>query len=248
LVVSSTPRWIEQQASFSPDGSQVVYADLKADGSSGIYVVDSDGGTSRLLRSSDREFINPTFSPDGAQIAYFEGHGDWGNSLRVMNADGTGVRVLSKVQIWPNSLGWSPDSSRLFFAATDAAGSSPRIWVVGADGSDLTPVATGVAPSLSPDGSRLIFSRGGRIFIVGVDGSGLQKIGKGVTASWSPDGSRIGFLRFSWVQTPSPIYPDILHVHGAYSLFTMAADGSDVEKVPGIYPKRDSAVAWNPAG
>ncbi len=71
--------------SFSPDGSQVIYASR-----SSIYVVDAHGGTPRVLRTASRRWFwftangirvqalayNPTYSPDGTQIAYFDGSGD----------------------------------------------------------------------------------------------------------------------------------------------------------------------------
>ena len=91
-------RRIGLDGSFSPDGSQVIYAWI---GGGGIYTVDSDGGTPQLLLApvsrhypgEEGKYLgalyDPVFSPDGTQIAYFDGMGDWGNSLRVMRSDGT---------------------------------------------------------------------------------------------------------------------------------------------------------------
>jgi Tol biopolymer transport system component len=74
--------------SFSPDGSEVVYA---AD--PGIFVVEAGGATPPLLLTAGA-LQTPTFSPDGSRIAYFA----WRRQrfrLQVMNADGTGSRALS---------------------------------------------------------------------------------------------------------------------------------------------------------
>jgi hypothetical protein len=69
--------------SFSPDGTEVVYAETG--NPSSISVVDAKGGTPQLLRAPGRmwfpdegrsvrmELYGATFSPDGTQIAYFEG-------------------------------------------------------------------------------------------------------------------------------------------------------------------------------
>ena len=95
----------DRGGSFSPDGSQVIYANR-----SSIYVVDAHGGTPRVLRTASRRWFdiqglrvqalayNPTYSPDGTQIAYFDGAGasreGLVHQLRVMNADGSDTRIL----------------------------------------------------------------------------------------------------------------------------------------------------------
>jgi len=161
--------------SFSPDGSKVVFATRGG----GIYAVDADGGTPRLLRRSIRSlFVNPMFSPDGTKIAYFKLWRLPGYTLRVMNADGTGDRVLLDSQavdcIYPSTLvrpAWSPDGTQIAFSCDDHG-----IRVVGADGSGLRTVISnedllgalpaGVRPSVepgfgnpywSPDWSRIAF-------------------------------------------------------------------------------------------
>ena len=189
-LVNSTARWtrtgrplnvgvglgyIYPGGSFSPDGSEVVFATDRG----GIYAVDADGGTPRLLRRSIRSlFVNPMFSPDGTRIAYFKLWRLPGQTLRVMNADGTGDRVLLGSQavdcFYPSTLirpAWSPDGTQIAFSCDDHG-----IRVVGADGSGLRTVIrnedllgalpAGVRPSVepgfgnpywSPDWSRIAF-------------------------------------------------------------------------------------------
>ncbi len=96
-------------ASFSPDGTTVVFAPefgTPAQLDPGIYLIGADGGAPRLLlapsrryspeldRSIRTELSLPKFSPDGTQIAYIDGNGDWGNSLRIMNADGSNMHAI----------------------------------------------------------------------------------------------------------------------------------------------------------
>ncbi len=163
-VIGPIARYIQPGGSFSPDGSEVVFT-----ASRGIYAVDADGGTPRLLRRSIRyPVVNPMFSPDGTKIAYFEIRDIPGHILRVMNADGTGDRVLLGSQAvgchYPSSAirpAWSPDGTHIAFSCDDYG-----IRVVGADGSDLTTVIPNGAlafepgfgnPYWSPDGSRIAF-------------------------------------------------------------------------------------------
>jgi hypothetical protein len=177
--------------SFSPDGSRVVYAD-----ESSIYLIDADGGTSRLLHPLGRRYLpeqidwargSPVFSPDGTHIAYYDWVSDWNHSLRVMNADGGGAELL--VDDPPGSrVVWSPDGSRLALLGDG-------IWVVNADGSGLRKVAPiGDNLYLSPDWSRIAYTR--RMYtrpgyiptlvIADRDGTHVQEFGYGGSGPWNP--------------------------------------------------------------
>jgi Tol biopolymer transport system component len=191
--------------SFSPNGSQVVYEDdtvRPASGggwqvlASGIYVVQAKGGTPQLLHKAATETVSaPTFSPDGEQIAFFDGYGDMGTSIWVMNADGSDARELVVVKpLWPVSLVWSPDGSRLAFSgvlhpdAWDPVELGSGVWVVGADGSGLTSVIPhGVNPHWSPDGSHIAYYEYGRgLRIARPDGTHVQTFGYGGSGPWNP--------------------------------------------------------------
>ena len=186
--------------SFSADGSQVVYATTPEDTwRTSIYVVDTQGGTPRVLLAAGRRsafrgrghgtwLSNPTYSPDGTQIAYFDHILDSGAQLRVMNADGTGVRVLLHRAGLPPATGyhiynlaWSPDGQRL------AWGGTTGIFVVGADGSGLTlAIPRGAYPYWSPDGTRIAYLIDGRLEIAAPDGTHVQAFDYAQPGPWNP--------------------------------------------------------------
>ena len=182
--------------SFSPDGTEVVYAVWRTSGNA-IHVVDVQSGTSRLVTEDVAIPYEPAFSPDGSQIAYFDGGGDHGNSLTVMNADGSDVRVLTGADYGHiDELAWSPDGSRLAFSLQYGGG----LFIVGADGSGLTElVPHGESPAWSPDGSRISYQvrngvtengcsgcEIGTLEIVTLDGGDVQEFGYAGSGPWNP--------------------------------------------------------------
>jgi len=177
-------RWIAG-GSFSPDGSQVVFA-ASVERVDGIYTMDAEGGTPRLVLAarSHTGVFNPAFSPDGTRIAYLELPNV---SLRVVNADGTGVRVLTdECGLYPSLGGpaWSPDGTHIAFNCNRT-----NMWVVGADGSGLTRMPHGRNPYWSPDGSRIAFElpHQGNLAIANADGTHVQVFGYPAHAGpWNP--------------------------------------------------------------
>jgi len=192
-------------SSLSPDGSRVAFVQRGPEPDfQSIYVVDADGGSPRLVRSTSMEsFVVPeegwrgmlqwpTFSPDGTQIAYVHGGGDHTEDLRVMRSNGSNARSLfgeMRLDGHIYGLDWSPDGSELAFA-TDHQGGASAIWMIGADGSGYRRVIVhGESPSWSPDGSRIAFRQNHVVYTAASDGTDLQEVA-GVGAeggiAWNP--------------------------------------------------------------
>jgi Tol biopolymer transport system component len=207
---------------WSPDGSRLLV--WKYSGGCGgygvLFVVEADGSEMRLGCSG-----GGSFSPTGSRIVY--------GGIYVIGVDGENRRRLVRGTMetgWVWDPEWSPGGSRIAFSVYYEGEPRPLskygIDIVRRDGSHRREVVRrglfrgGV--TWSPNGSWLVFpthtARGGPdIFTVRTDGSALHKLTDGETPAWSPDGSRIAFVREG-------------------ELFTMAADGSDVQQVQGPLP------------
>src|SRR5260370_24705640 len=123
--------------------------------------------------------------------------------------DGTGLTPVTRTKMAESGApSWSPDGNRIVFESnraldgTDAQGSAYDIWLVKADGTDLTPLTktTGAQnwePSWSPDGNRIVFESNRaldgsdapnknstfNIWLMKADGTGLTPLTKTTAAS-----------------------------------------------------------------
>ncbi len=132
----------DHDAAWSPDGTRIAF--WRTNGSNAdrgdVYVMNSDGSSQKRLAQG----VNPSWSPDGSRIAFVSDRDGNGGRLWTVNLDGSGEKCLI-----PGALGvvpvagwtpsWSPDGKQLLFENNGA------IYVVTADGSRSTQVATGTA-------------------------------------------------------------------------------------------------------
>jgi TolB protein len=112
---------IDTDASFSPDGSRIVFESDRS-GSQQLYVMNADGSGQRRITFGNGAYASPEWSPDGQWIA-FTRRGPEGRRIGVLKADGTGEVLLTS---GPTDEGpsWAPSSREILFQRTDAAGRS----------------------------------------------------------------------------------------------------------------------------
>ena len=151
---------------------------------------------------------------------------------------------------------WSPNGSHIVF------GHAGRIYVVGAEGSDLKSLSGSFepvggysetaeidfSPSISPDGSQVAYTTlryaSGELYdhtyeiaTQSIEGSEPRRLTANdrddVSPAWSPNGSRIAFVSIR---------------DGASSVFTIAPDGTDERShAPSVSAKTDAPL-WSPDG
>ena len=226
---------------WSPDGTRIAFTHYSD--SWAIYVVRLDGDEKHKITIDGRDTIDPVWSPDSKHLAltvisrsgsfkggfgYFNHYAnaavfdDYGTDIFVASADGSEVRQLTRdatPSAWP---AWSPDGSRIAFAAHDDGWD---VFIVGYDGSAVKQLTKGdqddIIPIWSPDGNQLIFTRitpsihqisadsreTGELIEENIEridlvmmndsGSGQCRLTphspRSLNPEWSPDGTRIAF-------------------------------------------------------
>lgn len=187
----------------------------------------------------------PIIPHDNGRIAYSIST-NAGMELHSVQSDGSDDRPIPTPPGLPWLHAWSPDGSRLAVAVFPTGGGERAIWVMNADGSDATQVASAEnvsVPSWSPDGSAIAYTArtDGRteIHLVGPDGSSDRIVhGEGAegtfsifSAQFSPDGTKILFDRGT---------------DSGFDIFVMDTDGTDVRQV--TTTGSDYDPHWSPDG
>lgn len=240
--------------SLSPDGRRIVFA--RADAQSlfefDIYVVDAEGGTpTNLTQTPQFRDWEPSWSPDGKKIVFrsdqaapevatrplfdfFEG------DLFVMDADGSNVVQLTSGDGFEIMPSWSPNGEWIAFGdvTRDAVG------LIRADGSDraLLPVSTYGAyhPEWSPDGTKIVYARmhsgdADDIAVIDLETKKVRNLTHDEAVDrwpvWSPDGRYIAFVS---------------NRDGAWALYRMRPDGSDLTRLVNIDLPGDAPIDWGP--
>ena len=150
--------------SWTPDSRRILYCtddDLRPPAKNEAEIYSIDLGTRKiatLISGGVNTF--PVMSPDGHHVAYRHMIGEMNSEVFVADADGSHVRNLTRHPSFEGWPAWSPDGTRIAFAAN--RNSSYQIFVMDVDGGNVQLVANtegrATAPKWSPDGSKIYFT------------------------------------------------------------------------------------------
>lgn len=184
---------------FAGSGNQIAF-ESNRDGNWDIYLFDLRTSLSYNLTRSQTQEFSPNWSPDGRQIVFNSDHdGDGKTELYVMDTDGSHLHRVSKGDGNYRNARWSPDGRKLVFTFNFG-----QIHIMNRDGSEERWLGNGFTPSLSPDGTRVLYYADNQSDIDS-DVFVFDMISKRITdltaypandwgAVWSPDGNQIAFV------------------------------------------------------
>jgi Tol biopolymer transport system component len=245
----------QQELEVNPGGTATIAFDVDCSisppivfGKGGqILVVNEDGTGLRSLTPGEESLHSPVWSPDGGRIAFLKDE-----DIYVMNPDGTNRVRLTEGARALRFYGWSPDGARMWFEreAFGECGTPEcftlEIWLMGPDGSNLTRLVEGSAPTWSSDGDTIAFEWQGQIHVINIDGTARRQLTNHApprissNPAWSPDGSRIAFTTYR-DEDPSRVGPAMR------DLYLINPDGSGLVNLE--QGNRDhEAPVWSPNG
>jgi tol-pal system beta propeller repeat protein TolB len=173
-----------------------------------IFAINADGtGERNLTRTPKLIEWSPVWSPNGQKLGFNKTASYSDSQVSVMNAAGRDRRTLTG-GAYSYMGSWSPDGRRIAYTrlngGQDKIGrDTSEIYVMNADGSGKRRLTRNkaiddAAPSWSPDGGWILFTRGGDVYVMRPDGREQRRVTHtrdSSAAGWSPDGRRILFSR-----------------------------------------------------
>ncbi len=218
----------DDQAAFSPDGTQIVFVTTRAGGRANLWILDVKTHRAKPLTSGLGGDFRPAWSPDGKWIAFSSDResslpmakGRWEHlhvvDIYLVQPDGGGLKRLSRHGDFCGSPKWLPDSKSVVAYCMSAEetwtyrinaveGETTLMRIDVASG-DATPMSVGpgikIFPSVLPSGQVAYVRRDvhsqGLFYSSGKTGP----VGDVRGPSWSPDGSQVVYSRptFSFAQ------------------------------------------------
>jgi len=151
---------------WSPDGASIVVIERLGEGSdlrSAFRVVplEASGAVDVQVSLADFSKANyPALSPDGKRIAFLGTSGPWQGALHVASVDGGPIQRLADLEGQGAGIAWTRDGRGLIVGRFTPLRIRSMLRVDASDGhvSEITLGDNPSQPSISADGSRLVFA------------------------------------------------------------------------------------------
>lgn len=149
----------ESQPAGSPDGRQIAYVRLGADGYQHIWLASRDGHGARQITSGAWDDVRPSWSGDAAQIAFASNRsGNW--EIYTLRLDDNSLVRLTDDPAEDTDPDWSWATGRIAFQS-NRSGPNPEIFSMTAAGGDVRRLTVNVngdrGPSWAPTGDFIAF-------------------------------------------------------------------------------------------
>jgi Tol biopolymer transport system component len=135
---------------WSPNGKELAF-DRGVRDQHAIFLMNPDGSDARQLTPWSLAAGQPDWSPDGKELVFysnFEGSPSVSANLYTVRADGTGLHRLTQAsggKVQYLSASFSPDGQWIAFGRSPGTGPNADVYVMEADGSDVTDVTRSAA-------------------------------------------------------------------------------------------------------
>lgn len=219
--------------------TRIAFRRRAGDGTSGLWVIDSDGHGLRRVETGAHNIYSPAFSPDGSRIAYAVQDAEGRFSLMEVNLLTGRARTIQRVEGVIQTPAFTPDG-RLAYARTADDGS--EVFLEG-NGQLTRTRGDALNPTFSPDGRRFAYEATPlgqqQVYVRDVAGGSPRLISRYLSnerssagmPDWSPTGERIAYSAY---------------VDGVFQVFGVNPDGTDRRMLTSR--GRNEEPTWAPDG
>ncbi|WP_369248623.1 cell wall-binding repeat-containing protein [Streptomyces sp. R41] len=201
---------------WSPDGSRMAYVN-QTTGRVNVVRHDFTGAVELPVKTTNTILADdPTFWGRGSRVVF-----TLSGRLRVAPPDGTREQqhLFATAQEGCDTQPSGAIDGKLVFIRSGSTCSGDyrfgAVWLYDGATGAFTKLVDGKAngPAISPDGTKVAYTVGGKLYTVGVDGAGATQLATDETGyiwkpAWSPDGTWLAYH----LQTPSPDFATEDHV------------------------------------